>query len=93
MAADEVAQPLNRDRVVWIHRDRAPEGLLRFVEGPQCHERAVEDHLQSVIDKAGRVDVSFNAIGIATPKVRAPLAELDVEQSPCRSRPTRGRTS
>ena len=43
-------------------------------------EQAVDEHLQSVIDEAGRVDISFNAIGIPTPKTRVPLVELDVEQ-------------
>jgi NAD(P)-dependent dehydrogenase (short-subunit alcohol dehydrogenase family) len=43
-------------------------------------EQAVDRHLQSVIEKAGRVDISFNAIGIPNPKVRVPLVELDVEQ-------------
>ena len=44
-------------------------------------ERAVDEHLQSVIDKAGRVDVSFNAVGIPDTKiVGVPLIELDVEQ-------------
>jgi len=43
-------------------------------------EQAVGKHLQSVIDKAGRVDISFNAIGIPNPKNRAPLVELEVEQ-------------
>src|SRR5262245_21940412 len=36
-------------------------------------EQAVDKHLKSVIDKAGRVDISFNAIGIPNPKNRAPL--------------------
>jgi NAD(P)-dependent dehydrogenase (short-subunit alcohol dehydrogenase family) len=43
-------------------------------------EQAVDKHLHSVIDKAGRVDISFNAIGIPNPKIRVPLVELDVEQ-------------
>jgi NAD(P)-dependent dehydrogenase (short-subunit alcohol dehydrogenase family) len=44
-------------------------------------ERAVDEHLQSVIDKAGRVDISFNAVGIPdTNIVGVPLVELDVEQ-------------
>jgi len=43
-------------------------------------EQSIDEHLQSVIDKAGRVDISFNAIGIPNSKVRAPLVELDVEQ-------------
>src|SRR5215203_5151709 len=43
-------------------------------------EQAVDEHLQSVIDKAGRVDISFNAVGIPDTKiVGAPLVELDVE--------------
>jgi NAD(P)-dependent dehydrogenase (short-subunit alcohol dehydrogenase family) len=44
-------------------------------------EQAVDEHLQSVIDKAGRVDISFNSIGIPdTNIVGVPLVELDVEQ-------------
>jgi NAD(P)-dependent dehydrogenase (short-subunit alcohol dehydrogenase family) len=44
-------------------------------------EQAVDKHLQSVIDKAGRVDISFNAVGIPDTKiVGVPLTELDVEQ-------------
>src|SRR4051812_13986712 len=44
-------------------------------------ERAVDEHLQSVIDKTGRVDISFNAVGIPDAKLLGvPLIELDVEQ-------------
>jgi NAD(P)-dependent dehydrogenase (short-subunit alcohol dehydrogenase family) len=44
-------------------------------------EQAVDEHLQSVIDKAGRVDISFNAVGIPNAKILGvPLIELDVEQ-------------
>jgi NAD(P)-dependent dehydrogenase (short-subunit alcohol dehydrogenase family) len=43
-------------------------------------EQAIDKHLQSVIDEAGRVDISFNAIGLPTPKTRVPLVELDVDQ-------------
>src|SRR5882724_6892380 len=44
-------------------------------------EQAVDKHLQSVIDKAGRVDISFNAIGIPPEKILGvPLIEMDVEQ-------------
>jgi len=44
-------------------------------------ERAVDEHLQSVVDKAGRLDISFNAVGIPDKDiVGVPLAELDVEQ-------------
>jgi NAD(P)-dependent dehydrogenase (short-subunit alcohol dehydrogenase family) len=44
-------------------------------------EQAVDEHLQSVIDNAGRVDISFNAVGIPdTGIVGVPLVELDLEQ-------------
>src|SRR6266851_6349125 len=44
-------------------------------------EQAVDRHLQYVVDRAGRVDISFNAAGIPNTKiVGVPLAELDVEQ-------------
>jgi NAD(P)-dependent dehydrogenase (short-subunit alcohol dehydrogenase family) len=44
-------------------------------------EQAVERHLQSVIDRAGRVDISFNAVGIPNSAILgAPLAELGLEQ-------------
>jgi NAD(P)-dependent dehydrogenase (short-subunit alcohol dehydrogenase family) len=44
-------------------------------------EQAVDKHLQSVTDKAGRVDISFNAIGIPDPTYGiVPLVELEVEQ-------------
>jgi NAD(P)-dependent dehydrogenase (short-subunit alcohol dehydrogenase family) len=42
------------------------------------NEQAVEEHLQSVIDQAGRLDISFNAVG--TRIVYVPLVELDVER-------------
>jgi NAD(P)-dependent dehydrogenase (short-subunit alcohol dehydrogenase family) len=44
-------------------------------------EQAVDKHLQSVIDKADRVDISFNAIGIQDKDVvGVPLVELDIKQ-------------
>jgi NAD(P)-dependent dehydrogenase (short-subunit alcohol dehydrogenase family) len=44
-------------------------------------EQAVETHLQSVVDKAGRIDISFNAIGMAAPAILGvPLAKMDVDQ-------------
>ncbi len=40
----------------------------------------IDKHLQSVIDKAGRVDISFNAIGLPDAKtLGVPLVELDAE--------------
>jgi NAD(P)-dependent dehydrogenase (short-subunit alcohol dehydrogenase family) len=55
-------------------------GSAEAAEVDALDERAVDRHLQSVIAKAGRVDISFNAIGIPSPKTRVPLIELDVEQ-------------
>jgi NAD(P)-dependent dehydrogenase (short-subunit alcohol dehydrogenase family) len=55
-------------------------GSAQAVEVDALDEQAVDWHLQSVTDKAGRVDISFNAVGIPIPKVRAALVELDVEQ-------------
>lgn len=44
-------------------------------------EQAVDKHLQSVIDTAGRVDISFNAVGIPSAEILGvPLVDLDVEQ-------------
>jgi NAD(P)-dependent dehydrogenase (short-subunit alcohol dehydrogenase family) len=54
-------------------------------------EQAIDKHLQSVIDKVGRVDISFNAIGIRYANtLGVPLIELDVEQFslPIRTLPT-----
>ena len=46
-----------------------------------CDEQAVDKHLESVIDEAGRVDISFNAVGISDPTIPGvPLVELDVER-------------
>jgi len=42
-------------------------------------ERAVDDHLRSVVEEAGGVDVSFNAVGIANAGiVGIPLVDLEV---------------
>jgi hypothetical protein len=42
--------------------------------------RAPFSRFQSVIDKAGRIDISFNAVGIPNTKIQGvPLFELDVE--------------
>ena len=56
-------------------------GSAEAAEVDALDEQAVDKHLQSVIDKAGRVDISFNAVGIPDTKiVGVPLVELDVEQ-------------
>ena len=44
-------------------------------------ENAIDKHLQSVVNEAGRVDISFNAIGIRGPEILGvPLAEIDAAQ-------------
>jgi NAD(P)-dependent dehydrogenase (short-subunit alcohol dehydrogenase family) len=59
----------------------AAGGSAEAAEVDALDEQAVDKHLQSVIDKAGRVDISFNAVGIPNTKiVGVPLVELDVEQ-------------
>jgi NAD(P)-dependent dehydrogenase (short-subunit alcohol dehydrogenase family) len=58
----------------------AAGGSGEAAEVDALDEPAVDKHLQSVINKAGGVDISFNAIGIPNPIQRVPLVELDVEQ-------------
>ena len=56
-------------------------GSAEAAEVDALDERALDKHLQSVIDKAGRVDISFNAVGMPDAKILGvPLVELDVEQ-------------
>jgi NAD(P)-dependent dehydrogenase (short-subunit alcohol dehydrogenase family) len=57
----------------------AAGGSAEAAEVDALDERAVEQHLQSVIDRTGRVDISFNSIGISdTDILGVPLVELDV---------------
>jgi NAD(P)-dependent dehydrogenase (short-subunit alcohol dehydrogenase family) len=68
-----------------VARGFASEGATVFHTGHELvdalDERAVDDHLESVIEQAGRVDISFNAVGIPdTGIVGVPLVELDAEQ-------------
>jgi NAD(P)-dependent dehydrogenase (short-subunit alcohol dehydrogenase family) len=56
-------------------------GAVEAAEVNALDEQVVDKHLQSVIDKAGRVDISFNAVGIPDTKILGvPLVELDLEQ-------------
>src|SRR5262247_1644083 len=56
-------------------------GSAEAAEVDALDERAVDEHLRIVIDQAGRVDISFNAVGIPGTKILGvPLVELDVEQ-------------
>ena len=59
----------------------ADGGFAAAAEVDALDEQAVEGHLQSVVDKAGRIDISFNAIGIPNAKILGvPLVDLAVEQ-------------
>ncbi len=44
-------------------------GSAEAAEVDALDEQAVDKHLQSVIDQAGRVDISFNAVGIPDTKI------------------------
>jgi NAD(P)-dependent dehydrogenase (short-subunit alcohol dehydrogenase family) len=56
-------------------------GSAKAAEVDALDEQAVDKHLQSVIDEAGRIDIAFNAVGIpGTNILGVPLIELDVEQ-------------
>jgi NAD(P)-dependent dehydrogenase (short-subunit alcohol dehydrogenase family) len=59
----------------------AAGGSAEAAEVDALHEQAVDEHLQSVVDTAGRVDISFNAVGIpSTRLIGVPLVEMDVER-------------
>jgi len=56
-------------------------GFAQAAEVDALDESAIDSHLESVIDDAGRIDVSFNAIGIpGTTILGVPLVDLDVER-------------
>lgn len=55
-------------------------GLAEADEVDAFDEQAIDRHLQSVITKAGRVDISFNAVGVPPAKILGvPLVDLEVE--------------
>jgi len=56
-------------------------GIAEAAEVDALDEMAVNKHLRSLIDKAGRVDISFNAIGVPNKAILGvPFIELDVAQ-------------
>jgi NAD(P)-dependent dehydrogenase (short-subunit alcohol dehydrogenase family) len=56
-------------------------GAAEAAEIDALDERAVDAHLESVVDKAGRVDISFNAIGMPPAEILGvPLTEIDTER-------------
>jgi NAD(P)-dependent dehydrogenase (short-subunit alcohol dehydrogenase family) len=71
-----------RSAVALVAKEIASAGgPAETAEVDALDEQAVDKHLQSVIDKAGRVDISFNAFGMSYAKILGvPLVEIDVEQ-------------
>ena len=56
-------------------------GSAEAAEVDALDEQAVDKDLQSVIDEAGRVDISFNAVGIPNKNILGvPLVVIDVKQ-------------
>jgi NAD(P)-dependent dehydrogenase (short-subunit alcohol dehydrogenase family) len=56
-------------------------GSAQAAEVDALDERAVDEHLRSVVERAGRVDISFNAIGIPDAEILGvPFVDLDVER-------------
>jgi NAD(P)-dependent dehydrogenase (short-subunit alcohol dehydrogenase family) len=64
-----------------VARDIVSEGGCALAaQVDALDERAVDTHLQSVIDSEGRVDVSFNAVGIPNAHILGvPLIDLDAD--------------
>jgi NAD(P)-dependent dehydrogenase (short-subunit alcohol dehydrogenase family) len=56
-------------------------GTVETAEVDALDEQSVDKHLQSVIDKAGRVDISFNAVGLPNTTLQGVLlVELELDQ-------------
>ena len=56
-------------------------GIAEAAEVNALDEHAIDEHLQSVAAKAGRIDISFNAMGNSPTKyLGASLVEMDLEQ-------------
>jgi NAD(P)-dependent dehydrogenase (short-subunit alcohol dehydrogenase family) len=72
----------NRPPVEAVAKDIvAAGGSAEAAEVDALDEQAIDKNLESVIDKAGRVDISFHAIGNPNGgTLGVPLVELDVDQ-------------
>jgi len=56
-------------------------GYAKAAEVDALDEQGVDEHLRSVIDNAGRVDISLNAAGFSNANaLGVPLVELDLKQ-------------
>jgi NAD(P)-dependent dehydrogenase (short-subunit alcohol dehydrogenase family) len=54
----------------------AAGGVAETAQVDALDENAVEEHLNTVVDRSGGVDISFNAIGPGPARHRTPLTEL-----------------
>src|SRR5258708_13981131 len=79
---DLVMSGRRREPVEAVDKDIVSAGgAAEAAEVDALDEQAVDKHLQSVIDEAGRVEISFNAVGIPNKKILGvPLVEMDVKQ-------------
>jgi NAD(P)-dependent dehydrogenase (short-subunit alcohol dehydrogenase family) len=53
-------------------------GIVETAEVDALDEKAIQDHIQEVVRKAGRVDISFNAIGLEDTQ-DIPLVNMQLE--------------
>jgi NAD(P)-dependent dehydrogenase (short-subunit alcohol dehydrogenase family) len=59
----------------------AAGGVAEAAQVDALDEKAVEEHLNTVVEKAGGVDISFNAIGLRNTTLQGvPLVDLDLDQ-------------
>src|SRR4029450_10530023 len=59
----------------------AAGGSAHAAQVDALDEQAIDQHLLSVTDQAGRVDISFNAVGLPDAEILGvPLVELDLER-------------
>jgi NAD(P)-dependent dehydrogenase (short-subunit alcohol dehydrogenase family) len=56
-------------------------GFAEPAEVDALDEKGIDQHLESVVSHAGRIDISFNAVGIPDQKILGvPAVELDLQQ-------------
>ncbi len=59
----------------------AAGGAAEAVEVDALDEQAVDKHLQSVMDKAGRLDILFNGVGVPNTHLQGvPLVDISLDQ-------------
>jgi len=76
-ATGRVREPVER----VAERISSAGGSAEAAEVDALDEQAVDMHLRSVVEQTGRVDISFNAIGLATETyLGVPFTELDADR-------------